>query len=80
MPTIFQSKGFRFFFFRNDRVNSPHIHIESDNKYARFQLKPVEMEKSVGYDVKELGEIRDLINTNLRFLNEKWNGYFTAEN
>ena len=77
MPTVLEAKGYRFFFFRNDQRNSPHIHVESDNKYALFWLKPLELEKSTGYNAKEIGDIKAIITTNLRLITEKWNGYFS---
>jgi hypothetical protein len=80
MPTVLQSKGFRLFFFRNDRTGSPHIHIESEGNYALFQLKPIELEKSVGYNVKEIGEIKNVITANYKLISEKWDGYFSPEN
>jgi hypothetical protein len=77
MPTVLEAKGYRFFFFKNDQRNSPHIHVESGDKYALFWLKPVELEKSTGYDVKEISEIKEVITSNLRLIIEKWNGYFS---
>lgn len=47
-------KGFRFFFFSNDASEPVHIHVESDDKYAKFWLEPVQLAKSVGYNAREL--------------------------
>lgn len=76
VPTVLRLKGFRFFFFSNE-VNEPaHIHVESDDKYAKFWLEPVQLVKSVGYDARELSEIRRLINRNLSVLRRSWDEYF----
>jgi hypothetical protein len=42
MPTVFQDRGFRFFFYSNE--GSPrepaHIHVEKDDIEAKFWLRP----------------------------------------
>ena len=53
-----------------------YIHIESDEKYAKFWLEPVQLAKSIGYSAKELIEIRGLILENLNLFKERWYGYF----
>ena len=76
MPTVLRRKGFRFFFFSNE-VNEPaHIHVESDDKYAKFWLEPVQLAKSVGYSARELSEIRNLVTENVGVLRRKWDEYF----
>jgi hypothetical protein len=54
VPTVMKLKGFRFFFFSNDASEPVHIHVESDDKYAKFWLEPVQLAKSVGYNAREL--------------------------
>ena len=36
MPTVIQIKGYRFFFFSNERNEPIHIHIEKADSYAKF--------------------------------------------
>jgi len=38
-----------------------HIHVESNEKYAKFWLEPVQLARSTGYSAKELNEIRGLV-------------------
>lgn len=40
MPTVVRLRGFRFFFFSNEADEPAHIHVESDDKYAKFWLEP----------------------------------------
>ncbi len=47
MPTILYVDGYRFFFYSNNH-KPKHIHIEKDSKTAKFNLKPVELTKSLG--------------------------------
>ena len=76
MPTVLIIGKFRFFFFSNEGSEPIHIHVESDEKYAKFWLKPVQLARSIGYSAKELNEIRGLVLENLNLFREKWNEYF----
>ena len=76
MPTVARIKGFRFFFFSNEAKEPVHIHVESDDKYAKFWMEPVYLAKSVGYSAKELRELRNLITENADAFKRSWNEYF----
>lgn len=76
MPTILRVGRFRFFFFSNEGNEPVHIHVESDNQYAKFWLDPLQLSKSIGYNVKELNEIRNLILENIQLFKDKWHEYF----
>jgi len=66
----------RFFFFSNETEEPVHIHVESDDNYAKFWLEPVQLAKSVGYSARELGEIRNLIVENANVFKRRWDEYF----
>jgi len=76
MPTVLKVRQFRFFFFSNEGNEPIHIHVESDDKYAKFWLDPVQLTKSVGYGAKELNEIRKLVLENLNLFKERWYEHF----
>ncbi len=76
MPTILKVGKLRFFFFSNEGDEPMHIHVESDDKYAKFWLKPVQLAKSVGYSAKELNEIRKLVLENANIFEERWHEHF----
>jgi len=76
VPTILKSGKYRFFFFSNEGAELRHIHVESDDKYAKFWLDPIDLARSVGYKESELGEIRELIQENIHLLKAKWDAYF----
>jgi len=76
MPTVLKIGKFRFFFFSNEGSEPKHIHIESNEKYAKFWLEPVQLARSIGYSAKEINEIRGLVLENLNLFREKWNEYF----
>ena len=76
MPTVLKIGKFRFFFFSNEGSEPTHIHVQSNEKYAKFWLEPVQLARSIGYSAKELNEIRGLVLENLNLFREKWNEYF----
>ena len=76
MPTVLRSGAYRFFFYAGDRAEPPHIHVERDDKIAKFWLDPVRLERSGGYNRSELGEIERLVERNRDLLQGKWNEFF----
>lgn len=77
MPTILRKEKYRFFFFSNEGSESPHIHIESGENYAKFWLEGIVLAKSIGYNAKELNQIKGIISENIRFIEDKWYEYFS---
>jgi hypothetical protein len=81
MPTIFRNlKGYRFFFFTLDRGEPIHVHIDKDNKHAKFWLSPVSLAKSKNFRSHELSEIHHLIIENIDEIRRKWHEHFGREN
>ena len=76
MPTILTSGPYRFFFFSNEGNEPIHVHVESSDNYAKYWIDPVRLERSIGFNSKELGEIRDLIMKNLDIIRGKWYEHF----
>ena len=75
MPTILRKNGYRFFFYSNEHLPI-HIHIEKDNKTAKFDVELVELIKSRGFTASQIKEIRKLVEGNLELFKFKWNEYF----
>jgi hypothetical protein len=46
MPTVLRIGPYRFFFYASDRQQGPHVHVERDDKVAKFWLQPVRLERS----------------------------------
>lgn len=76
MPTVLQTKGYRFFFYINDH-NPPHIHVEKDRSTAKFFLKNAELAKSKRFNARELSEIRMIVLENIELFKSKWDERFT---
>ncbi len=76
MPTVLKSGPYRFFFFAGDWNEPPHVHIERDDRVAKFWLDPVRLQRSGRFDRMELRRIKVLIEEHSTFLLEAWHGYF----
>jgi hypothetical protein len=70
VPTILRIKGYRFFFFSREGKEPVHIHIEQADRYAKFWLKPVQLEASIGFRSGEISELRKLVQENKNLFEE----------
>ena len=76
MPNILFEGPYRFFFVSLDRGEPPHIHVERENKVAKFWLDPIRLQWSGGFSRREIGRIQKLLSANHRRLLEAWDEYF----
>jgi len=76
MPNVLKIGRHRFFFFSREGHEPPHIHVETAENAAKFWLTPVQLVWAVGYNAKELRQIRELIEENVDLFLEKWNEHF----
>jgi len=75
MPTIVVLRGFRFFFYSNEHLPR-HVHVEKDNKTAKFNLEIVEVVKSKKFSASELRTVRELVEENKDAFIKAWDEYF----
>jgi hypothetical protein len=76
MPTVLRVGGYRFFFYANDREEPPHVHVEKEDKIAKFWLDPLRFQNSGGFNRFELRQARRIIEENNQKLIEAWHEYF----
>jgi len=77
-PTVLRAGPYRFFFFSNEGLEPPHIHVKAGNDEAKFWLLPVELEVNYGFNRRELTAIENLIQENQDHLLEAWNEHLEA--
>jgi len=61
MPTVMRSGPYRFFFYAGDRDEPAHIHVERDDRIAKFRLDPARLQNSGGFGRLELRKICSII-------------------
>ena len=76
MPTVWRDGPYRFFFYASDRTEPEHVHVERDNRAAKFWLAPVRLQQSGGMRRWEIRRIARMIEKNQALLLEVWHGYF----
>jgi hypothetical protein len=76
MPTVLKIKGYRFFFFSLEGNEPPHIHVEENDKVAKFWLEPINLASSSGFRSHDLTKIREMVITHSKNFLEKWHEHF----
>jgi uncharacterized protein DUF4160 len=56
MPTALRVDPYRFFFYSGDHNELSHMHIERDDKTAKFWLEPIRLERNRGFPAQSSGE------------------------
>ncbi len=78
MPTVLRIGPYRFFFYAGDCEEPQHIHVEREDKIAKFWLDPIRLKRSGGFNRAEIGRIQKIIKENHSQLVEAWNEYFRS--
>jgi len=76
MPTVAVIGPYRIFFYASDRAEPVHVHVEREDRIAKWWLQPVRLARSGGFSPKELGRIQLLLQEEEASLIEAWNEYF----
>jgi hypothetical protein len=76
VPTILVAEGYRFFFWSNEGLEPPHVHVERGDGLAKFWLEPVELVESYGMKRQELRRARLLVEEHQEIFRERWREHF----
>ena len=76
MPTVLRVGPYRFYFYAGDGGEPPHIHVERDDREAKYWLDPIRLERSEGFSRKEINRLKDLVEEHETELLESWNEFF----
>jgi hypothetical protein len=76
MPTVLRAGPYRFFFYAGDRDEPPHVHVERDDKVAKFWLDPLRLQSNKGFARAELRRVQQLLSEHQQELIEAWHEYF----
>lgn len=80
MPTVLRSGPYRFFFYAGDRDEPQRIHVERDDRIAKFWLDPIRLQSSGGFSRIEIARIERLVRNQRIVLLEAWDEYFGEGN
>jgi Domain of unknown function (DUF4160) len=78
MLTVLRLGPYRFFFYASDRREPSHVHVERDDKVAKFWPEPVRLERSGGFSRREIHRIQQMVEQNVEALLRSWNEYFES--
>ena len=76
MPTIARVGPYRIFFYSNNGVEPPHVHIQRDRALAKFWLDPVGLAAAENFRAHELRALERVVTDNRDSWIEAWNEYF----
>lgn len=78
VPTILRAGPYRVYFYSHEPNEPPHVHVDRDDRSAKFWLSPVALARNRGFDARELRRIAGIVEGNeLAFL-EAWHDHFGA--
>jgi len=70
MPTVLRVGPYRIFFYASDRDEPPHVHVERENKVAKYWLDPVRLSSSGDFGRNELRRIETILGANRQQITE----------
>ena len=77
MPTFLRRGPYRIFCYSSDRNEPPHVHIERDDRVAKFWIDPVQSSRGGGFSRAELRYIERILKLEREALLEAWHDYFS---
>lgn len=54
MPTVLRVGPYRLFFYAGDRHEPMHVHVEREDKIAKFWIDSIRLQKSGGFNRMEI--------------------------
>jgi len=75
MPTVLRIGPYRFHFYTREPGEPPHIHVERDDKEAKFWLQSLALARNYGFAPHEINELAQIVRTHRVTLIQKWHDY-----
>lgn len=76
MPAVLRHQAYRFYFYRHEPNEPPHVHIDRDNLSAKFWLDTVSLARNRGFTARELRLLESIVVDNREKLLGAWHEYF----
>ena len=75
-PTVLGDGPYRVFVWSSDHAEPPHVHVNRDQRTAKFWLDPVTVANDGGFPQNELKKIVALVKTHQADLLKAWHDFF----
>lgn len=75
MPTVLREGPYRFFFYAQDCVESPHVHVQRERFKAKLWLDPLEVGDPGSFTAHELRRIVDIVREHREKILRKWEAF-----
>ncbi|MEW5758278.1 MAG: DUF4160 domain-containing protein [Candidatus Omnitrophota bacterium] len=76
-PTLFRTKGYRFYFLSNEESRI-HVHVECGDGEAKFWIEPiVSLATYVKLKPNKLNEIKQIVEARKDEIIKEWKSYFS---
>jgi hypothetical protein len=72
MPVVLRQGPYRVYFYSNEPDEPPHVHVDRDDRSAKFWLRPIRLARSDGFRAVELNRIRRMLKPHERQLVRAW--------
>jgi hypothetical protein len=79
MPTVLRVGPYAFYFYSHEPHEPAHVHVDRDDRSAKFWLGPVGLARNFGFHAHELRAIQRIIEDNHEFLVSSWHGHFGTQ-
>ena len=76
MPTVHRSGPYRFYFYSHEPNEPPHVHVDRDDRTAKFWLEPVQLATNLGFSSVELSRIERVVQFEQQAFLRSWHEYF----
>jgi hypothetical protein len=75
MPTVLRSGPYRIYFYSHEPNEPPHVHVDRDDRSAKFWLNPVALARNLGFSAQELTRMERIISDHQDSLLKAWHGF-----
>ncbi len=76
MPTVARLGPYRVFFFSNEDLEPPHVHMQREKSLAKFWLEPIALASATGFSAREVRQLERLVVENQQAWLEVWHEFF----
>lgn len=77
-PAILREGPYRFYFYSHEPGEPPHVHVDRDDRTAKFWIQPIALAFNLGFSAFELRRVEAIVRAHQMELLEVWYDYFAT--